>query len=84
MLPNDPDCEHQERIAIRFRAGYESVFGDGNLVEADFCQHCLKDLLGQWLRVTSDDPFEPAHRLDGGPVGAFQEYQLREVKAVEQ
>lgn len=33
MIPNDQDCEHQERLAVRFRAGYDSVFGDGSLVE---------------------------------------------------
>lgn len=79
MVPNDQDCEHQERITIRFRAGYESVFGDGNLVEGDFCQHCLREVLGEWLRVTKDDPFEPQHSLEGQPAGAFQEYQLRDV-----
>lgn len=78
MIPNDQDCEHQERIAIRFRAGYGSVFGDGSLVEGDFCQHCVKDVLGPWLRVTPDDPFEPAHRLEGEAKGAFQEYQLKD------
>lgn len=76
MVPNDQDCEHQERIAIRFRAGYNSLYGDGNLVEADLCQHCVKEVLGPWLRVTVDDPFEAAHRLDGKPKGAWQEYQL--------
>jgi hypothetical protein len=76
MAPNDLDGEHQERIAIRFRAGYSSVFGDGNLVEADLCQHCVKEVLGPWLRVTVDDPFEPAHTLDGKPKGAYQENQL--------
>ena len=81
MAPNDQDCEHQERVAIRFRAGYSSVFGDGNLVEADLCQHCVKEVLGPWLRVTVDDPFEPAHRLDGKPKGAYQENQLPDVAA---
>ena len=76
MAPNAQDCEHQERVAIRFRAGYNSVFGDGNLVEADLCQHCVKEVLGPWLRVTVDDPFEPAHRPDGEPKGAWQENQL--------
>jgi len=83
MVPNALDCEHQERIAIRFRAGYSSVIGDGNLVEADICQHCLKEVLGEWLRVTVDDPFEPRHRPKGKPNGAYQEYQLRDVAAVE-
>lgn len=73
---NAPDFEHQEHLAIRFRAGSDSVFGDGSLVEADLCQHCVKEALGPWLRVTVDDPREPKHRLEGGPRGAWQEYQL--------
>lgn len=83
MAPNAQDCEHQERVAIRFRAGYNSVFGDGNLVEADLCQHCVKELLGPWLRVTVDDPFEPRHQhgANGRPNGAYQEYQLPDVAA---
>lgn len=78
MVPNELDCEHQERLAVRFRAGYCSEFGDGNLVEGDFCQHCVKDVLGPWLRITVDDPFEPVHRLEGEPKGAFQAYQLKD------
>lgn len=78
MLPNDLDCEHQERLAVGFRAGYGSVFGDGSLVEADLCQHCVKEVLGPWLRVTEDDPFEPQHQLDGEPRAAYQEGQRRD------
>ena len=77
LILNAPDLEHQERLAIRFRAGSDSVFGDGSLVESDLCQHCVRDVLGPWLRVTPDDPLEPQHRLEGGPKGAWQEYQLR-------
>lgn len=78
MHPNNHDCEHQERLAVRFRAGYGSVFGDGSLVEADLCQHCVKDMLGKWMRVTLDDPFNPAHPSAGrgDPKGAYQQYQL--------
>lgn len=73
---NAPDLEHQERLAIRFRAGSDSVFLDGSIVESDLCQHCVLEVLGPWLRVTPDDPREPQHRLDGEPKGAYQEYQL--------
>jgi hypothetical protein len=76
MRANAPDFEHQERLAIRFRAGVDSVFSDGALVESDLCQHCVREVLGPWLRVTPDDPREPRHRLDGGPRRAYQEYQL--------
>lgn len=86
MLPNDPDCEHQERIAFRFRAGYGSVFGDGSLVEADLCQRCVIEMLGPYLRVTEDDPFEPKHlaAYHGDPKRAYQQYQLREVLEAEE
>jgi hypothetical protein len=48
-------CEYleaQEFHSIEFEGGYSSVFGDGNLVQADICQHCLEDLLGDYLRIT--------------------------------
>lgn len=37
--------------SISFDAGYDSIFGDGNRVEADLCELCLRDTLGAWLRV---------------------------------
>jgi hypothetical protein len=37
--------------SIGFSAGYASIFGDGNRVDIDLCEHCLKDTLGEWLRV---------------------------------
>lgn len=33
--------EWQERFVISFRAGFASVFGDGNHVAGDFCQACV-------------------------------------------
>lgn len=32
--------------SIGFDAGYDSVFGDGNRVEIDLCEPCLRDTLG--------------------------------------
>jgi hypothetical protein len=43
--------ETQEFLHINFTGGYESVFGDMNKVECDICQHCLKRLLGEYLRI---------------------------------
>ena len=43
--------EVQEFLHIDFNAGYASIFGDMNLVQADICQHCLKDILGDVLRI---------------------------------
>lgn len=47
----------QELTSIGFTAGYGSVFGDGNRVEIDVCEPCLRDTLGAWLRVKT--PAEP-------------------------
>ncbi|MDP1656479.1 MAG: hypothetical protein Q8K91_04385 [Hylemonella sp.] len=38
--------------SIGFNAGYDSIFGDGNRVDLDLCEPCLRDTLGTWLRVT--------------------------------
>jgi len=83
MGPDATDTELQERTAIRFRAGYGSVFGDGNLVEADICQHCLKDIFGKYLRITEDDGFDPQHKLSEEASRAYQDYQLQQILATE-
>lgn len=53
---NGEDWEFSEFTSVDFTAGYASVFEDGHKVQIDLCQHCLKETLGQWLRVT--DPFK--------------------------
>lgn len=40
-----------EMTSIGFDVGYDSIFGDGNRVEVDLCEPCLRDTLGAWLRV---------------------------------
>lgn len=40
--------EIQEFYPIAFTGGYGSVFEDGTIVEADICQHCLKELIGSF------------------------------------
>ena len=47
----DDYADTQEFTHINFRAGYGSVFGDGNSVELDICQYCLRDHLGKYLRI---------------------------------
>ena len=37
--------ELQEFHHIDFVGGYGSVFGDGERIRCDLCQHCLKDLI---------------------------------------
>lgn len=43
--------EIQEFLYIDFSAGYGSIFGDLNKVQADVCQHCLKEKLGPFLQI---------------------------------
>lgn len=47
-----------EMKSIGFDAGYDSIFGDGNRIDLDLCESCLRKTLGAWLRVeiTSDAP----------------------------
>lgn len=52
------DLEHnpfeaQEYVHITTTGGYDSVFEDGAHIAIDLCQHCLKETLGPWLRVTA-------------------------------
>ena len=51
ITDRDDPFEFQEYHHVRFEGGYGSVFGDESLVEGDFCQHCLKELLGDYLRI---------------------------------
>ena len=41
----DHHMELQEFLHIRRIGGFLSVFGDGEVIECDICQYCLKDLL---------------------------------------
>ncbi len=50
-----PESEFHEMTSIGFKAGYGSIFGDGNHVEIDLCQHCLRETLGAWLRVRDEE-----------------------------
>jgi len=50
------ESEFDEFTSIDFTAGYGSVFGDGDTVAVDLCQHCLQETLGAWLRVSAPLP----------------------------
>lgn len=71
--------EHQESMHIQFRAGYGSVFGDGNVVTSTLCQYCVQEVLGPYLLILDDDPFEPKIKLKA-PQQAFQPNQLSETE----
>jgi len=36
------EVEFHEMASLDLKAGYGSIFGDGNDVQIDLCQHCLK------------------------------------------
>lgn len=46
--------ERQEAYRFRFTGGYSSVFGDGNKISCDLCQHCLKELIGEFCKINSE------------------------------
>ena len=50
----DPTFEQQEACSIRFTGGYTSVFGDGNNIAIDLCQHCLKELCGDFCQYNTE------------------------------
>lgn len=43
--------EVQEFLHFSQRCGYGSIFGDGNLVSVQLCQHCTKKVLGPYLKI---------------------------------
>lgn len=43
--------EFQEFLSVDRVAGYGSVFGDGECLRLDLCQHCTKTLLGAWIQL---------------------------------
>jgi len=47
--------EISEMHHIDFTGGYGSIFGDGNSVRCDLCQHCLRDLIRPFARI--EDPY---------------------------
>lgn len=51
------DPEFHEFLSINRQAGFGSVFGDGNRLKLDLCQHCVKALLNPWLSVNEPDSF---------------------------
>ncbi|WP_179104922.1 hypothetical protein [Burkholderia pseudomallei] len=58
MTPTDH--EWYEKLSIAWRGGFESIFGDGAHVSLDLCQHCVRDTLGQWLRIVDSDDWAAA------------------------
>jgi antitoxin CcdA len=51
VYSSDDIFETQEFTYIRNDCGYGSVFGDGDTISLDICQHCLKEILGKYIRT---------------------------------
>ena len=49
----------EQMTSIGFDAGYGSIFGDGNRVDIDLCEICVRDTLGTWLQIKTpaDTPY---------------------------
>lgn len=47
----DDIMEIQEFLQYANDAGYGSIMGDGNRLRLDLCQHCVKKLLGDFIRT---------------------------------
>lgn len=50
VITPDDTVEWQELYSIQFTGGYGSVFGDESTIRADFCQQCLKELIGPYYK----------------------------------
>lgn len=49
LLENSDESE--EVFVINEVGGFSSVFGDGNLISIDICQHCFKKAFGKFCTV---------------------------------
>ncbi len=83
MSDDQPYEGYNNRTQIRFRAGYASLFGDGNKVEGDLCDQCMHDLLGPYLRIVEPTPNESeAYNADPAtPIASFFDMQARRLYA---
>ena len=83
MSDDEPYEGYNNRTQIRFRAGYASLFGDGNKIEGDLCDKCLHDLLGPYLRIVEPSLDESRwYNADSGtPLNSFFDMQARRLYA---
>ena len=47
----ETDTESNEFLSVDRKAGYGSVFVDGQRLQLDLCQHCMAVILGEWMHV---------------------------------
>lgn len=83
MSEDEPYQGYNNRTQIRFRAGYGSLFGDGNKVEGDLCDKCLYEVLGRYLRIVEADTSQAQEYGENPskPVEDFFDMQARRIYA---
>ena len=54
FLMSDDFLEIQEFFSWNMIGGYSSVFGDGNEIVIDICQHCFKKKLGDYIVINGE------------------------------
>ncbi|MFZ4538216.1 hypothetical protein [Propionivibrio sp.] len=81
--PETDDYEWQERFIIRFTGGFGSEFGDGDQMEGDFCQHCIKQVIGKYLRKVDGSTRQADKTEAQEPARVYQDYQLRNIAEAE-
>ena len=67
------ELELQEFYEVAFFGGYASIFGDGAHVYGDFCQACIKRLLGEFLEITQPKYLEELSYSDISEALTFEE-----------
>jgi hypothetical protein len=50
--PMEGGFEAQEFLRYSAIGGFDSIFGDGHHINLDICQRCIKERLGDVIRVT--------------------------------
>jgi len=61
---DDDPMEMQEYLRVDFVGGFLSVFGDGNKFTGDFCQYCVKAMIGNYLTKVEEVLFYGCQRGD--------------------
>ena len=50
---NEPgNFEFAEYLTIKHTCGYGSIIGDDTILQVDLCQHCVKELLLPFARIS--------------------------------
>lgn len=78
-----PRSGYHNLALLRFRAGAGSRFGEGRLIEGDFCDACLFELLASYVRVVDDEGTPDSadfYRVDA-PRRLYAEHQLADAMA---